>query len=1024
VGADQGGNGGNGGNGGFGGGGGGGGGGGADYDRDSTNDNGSGGAGGAGGSFGGKGSDGVGGLAVGNTSSEASNNNRLSGRGGGGAGLGGAIFVNSGASLTLLNSVFTGNSVAGGQGGNIGEGVAPNIFLKNGATAQAIGTNYSDTSGTITDVTFPTNAYQYKGSIYRHTTDETWQQAQLQAQSLGGNLVTVNDEAEQRWLVSTFGSSEPLWTGLTDEVTEGQFKWVSGETSTYTNWYPGEPNNDGNEDYVGMNFRDAGKWNDYPSTTSQRGIIENKFYEYNGSKYLLTGPGTWEQAQAQAQSLGGNLVTINSQVEQDWLVNTFGTEQLWIGLTDKVTQGQFKWASGENSTYTNWYPGEPNGNNGQEDYVGMNFGGAGKWNDYPSTYSQRGIIEINQYAATGSNTDSQFFVLAKPEKFTVSAVGGFGPDIFQLRSYDGLTTSQKVSGSQGSDIFNISIEGSSGTVGLDFNTGKLKQLAELLVEPDWDVREERRAADLTHASMGASIDYIAIAAKSATFFDITDTAENVIDVFAVTAHWANDRANIAKNYNLDIKEYQNNLAGIGNFFDGQGANGWGTVNVTQRRSIVEIMDFQPGIDTITLPKLTDNNSYNYTLASGSINGTSVEVAYNNQTNEPSTFLRIYIDPNLFPTVQGQNVGVTQFIESLFTNNATNGVIGKTRNNTSKVAVSGESYTGTIAGDYIYVTENNPTVGSVKIYGLAGDDLLAGRKNGTNEIYGGEGNDLIVPGGVNDIIDGGTGYDQVYYSQNTVGISITSSNSTNFKNVESVVGTDYNDTINFSDLQVAPEDGLPINLEGSGGNDTLIGSQYNDVINGGEDDDYLDGNEGSDILFGGLGADKFVFNSVLEGIDTIKDFSHLEGDKIVIGSTFGATATSQFNYDDNIGALSFGSNQFATLNTNSGFIITQDLILYNNNLSLNINGSSNEYALSAASQDVTDEFTISADKTQLGLSGNTWKKLDIGNYNITNNTILEFEFQSSKRGEIHGIGFDTDNDVINNPQNLFQLSGTQ
>uniref|UniRef100_UPI0019147E92 hypothetical protein n=1 Tax=Nodularia spumigena TaxID=70799 RepID=UPI0019147E92 len=96
----------------------------------------------------------------------------------------------------------------------------------------------------------------------------------------------------------------------------------------------------------------------------------------------------------------------------------------------------------------------------------------------------------------------------------------------------------------------------------------------------------------------------------------------------------------------------------------------------------------------------------------------------------------------------------------------------------------------------------------------------------------------------------------------------------------------------------------------------------------------------------------------------------------------------------------------------------------NNISVNINGSSNEYALSAASQNVTNEFTISADKTELGLSGNTWKKLDIGSYNITNNTILEFEFQSSKRGEIHGIGFDTDNDVINNPQNLFQLSGTQ
>ncbi|MDB9531256.1 hypothetical protein PN496_06775, partial [Nodularia spumigena CS-1038] len=78
----------------------------------------------------------------------------------------------------------------------------------------------------------------------------------------------------------------------------------------------------------------------------------------------------------------------------------------------------------------------------------------------------------------------------------------------------------------------------------------------------------------------------------------------------------------------------------------------------------------------------------------------------------------------------------------------------------------------------------------------------------------------------------------------------------------------------------------------------------------------------------------------------------------------------------------------TTATATGTIQNDDV----NKVILNINGSSNEYALSAASQNVTNEFTISADKTELGLSGNTWKKLDIGSYNITNNTILEFEFQ--------------------------------
>ncbi|WP_017804098.1 Calx-beta domain-containing protein, partial [Nodularia spumigena] len=153
-----------------------------------------------------------------------------------------------------------------------------------------------------------------------------------------------------------------------------------------------------------------------------------------------------------------------------------------------------------------------------------------------------------------------------------------------------------------------------------------------------------------------------------------------------------------------------------------------------------------------------------------------------------------------------------------------------------------------------------------------------------------------------------------------------------------------------------------------------------------------------------------------GLNNFKNYSTGSGWQsysITVGDYF----TGNFNY------LTFANDHdVASPDSNGQF---RNIQLYENkNLSVNINGNSNEYALSAASQDVTDEFTISADKTELGLSGNTWKKLDIGSYNITNNTILEFEFQSSKRGEIHGIGFDTDNDVVNNPQNLFQLSGTQ
>ncbi|WP_394747337.1 T9SS type A sorting domain-containing protein [Spongiimicrobium salis] len=61
---------------------------------------------------------------------------------------------------------------------------------------------------------------------------------------------------------------------------------------------------------------------------------------------------------------------------------------------------------------------------------------------------------------------------------------------------------------------------------------------------------------------------------------------------------------------------------------------------------------------------------------------------------------------------------------------------------------------------------------------------------------------------------------------------------------------------------------------------------------------------------------------------------------------------------------------------------------------------------------------------LRLYDNSWKRADL-NYNITPNTILEFEFKVTGLGEIHGIGVDNDNSFgSNSNQAQFQLAGTQ
>lgn len=105
----------------------------------------------------------------------------------------------------------------------------------------------------------------------------SWTAAQAKAVQLGGHLVTINDKAEQDFiktnLIDVYGPF--LWIGLTDVVTEGNFKWISGEPVTYTNWSAGEPNNQNNEDYA-LTLR-SGQWNDgHDNNPSQpmKGIAE------------------------------------------------------------------------------------------------------------------------------------------------------------------------------------------------------------------------------------------------------------------------------------------------------------------------------------------------------------------------------------------------------------------------------------------------------------------------------------------------------------------------------------------------------------------------------------------------------------------------------------------------------------------------------------------------------------------------------------------------------------------------------
>ncbi|KST63448.1 hypothetical protein BC008_18305 [Mastigocoleus testarum BC008] len=177
----------------------------------------------------------------------------------------------------------------------------------------------------------------YNGSKYIVTdTAMTWNVAQAYAESIGGNLVTINDASEEEWLKTTFGSTEELWIGLTDKNVEGQFEWSSGEALTYTNWVPGEPNNVNGGDYVRMNYQN--QWGD-KKNIPLRGIIEIKLSTANGSNNIdagndhITGNGGNDTISGGAGNdvINGTDEVVAGYYEKDILTGVDGADKFILG---------------------------------------------------------------------------------------------------------------------------------------------------------------------------------------------------------------------------------------------------------------------------------------------------------------------------------------------------------------------------------------------------------------------------------------------------------------------------------------------------------------------------------------------------------------------------------------------------------------------------------------------------------------------------------------------------------------------
>jgi hypothetical protein len=107
----------------------------------------------------------------------------------------------------------------------------------------------------------------HNNSTYQLIDDKsyTWHEAKIKAEQLGGHLATITSKEENNVVFNELNlKGLNPWLGATDEGSEGNWRWITGETWNYNNWGShGNDNANGEEHYLHFHSIFPGKWNDH-----------------------------------------------------------------------------------------------------------------------------------------------------------------------------------------------------------------------------------------------------------------------------------------------------------------------------------------------------------------------------------------------------------------------------------------------------------------------------------------------------------------------------------------------------------------------------------------------------------------------------------------------------------------------------------------------------------------------------------------------------------------------------------------
>jgi hypothetical protein len=108
--------------------------------------------------------------------------------------------------------------------------------------------------------------------------------------------------------------------------------------------------------------------------------------QYFGGKWyrLYTDECSWPDAKQRCETrYGGRLAVVPDARTWEFIKTITADKWFWLGATDEVVVGNWKWIDGTAMSFTAWDRGQPDNVGAREHYLHGGFGDSGDWNDAP-----------------------------------------------------------------------------------------------------------------------------------------------------------------------------------------------------------------------------------------------------------------------------------------------------------------------------------------------------------------------------------------------------------------------------------------------------------------------------------------------------------------------------------------------------------------------------------------------------------------------------------------------------------------